>query len=185
MLSFPSLHKHAKTGRSGRNSKSWQKLRAQLSLRRSAPPCPQHLQQNQRQRSHHARAPPCQFPVESNVNLRIMLSYSPMRRARAQDPSESVAAVTYRRHWAKRNDQAPQKRAFLAYGPGHSKSSALTCKAKRETYIRFHQYSSLLHKVYNVVWGCALSVLEMLHYNLPFGIRPLGGRYTTQSYRQS
>jgi hypothetical protein len=111
-----------------KNSKSWQRLRAQLSLHRSAPPYPQHLQLHRRRRSHlyslHARALPCQFPVELNANLRIMLSYSPMRRARAQDPSESVAAVAYRRHWAKCNDQAPQKRASLAYGPGHLKSSA-------------------------------------------------------------
>ena len=150
MPSFPSLHRHAKTGRSGcvsglriisdhpgsygsfhsyrKNSKSWQKLRARLSLRRSAPRYPQHpqLQRHRRShpRSHHAQALPCQFPVESNVNLRIMLSYSPTRRARAQDPSESVAVMAYRRLWAKCNDQAPQKRASLAYGPDHSKSSA-------------------------------------------------------------
>jgi hypothetical protein len=111
-----------------KNSKSWQKLRAQLSLRRSAPPYPQHLQLNRRRRSHlrshHARAHPCHFPVESNANLRIMLSYSPTRRARAQDLSESVVVVAYRRHWAKCNDQAPQKQASLAHGPDHSKSSA-------------------------------------------------------------
>ncbi len=111
-----------------KNSKSWQKLRAQLSLRRSAPRYPQHLQLRRRRRSHprsrHARALPCQFPAESNANMRIMLSYSPTRRARAQDPWESVAVVTYRRHWAKCNDQAPQKRASLAHGPDHSKSSA-------------------------------------------------------------
>jgi hypothetical protein len=150
MPSFPSLHRHAKTGRSGcvsglriisdqsvdmllptsyrKNSKSWQKLRAQLSLRRSAPLYPQRLQLHRRRRSHlcshHARALPCRFPVELNANLRIMLSYSPTRRARAQDPSESVAVVAYRRHWAKCNDQAPQKRASLAYGPDRSKSSA-------------------------------------------------------------
>lgn len=111
-----------------KNLKSWQKLRVQLYLRRSALPCPQHLQLHRRQRSHlrshHARAPPCHFPVVSNANLRIMLSYSPTHRARAQDLSEPVAVVTYRRHWAKCNDQAPQKRASLAYGPDHSKSSA-------------------------------------------------------------
>ena len=112
-----------------KNSKSWQNLRAQLSLRRSARPYPQHLQLHQRRpshlRTHHARALPCQFLVELNANLRIILSYRPTRRARAQDPSESVAVVTYRRHWAKCNDQVPQKRASLAYGPDHSKSSAL------------------------------------------------------------
>jgi hypothetical protein len=111
-----------------KNSKSWQKLRAQLSLRRSAPPYPQHLQLHQRLRSrlysHHAQAPPCQFPVELNANLRIMLSYSPTRRARGQDPSVSVTVVAYRRHWARCNGQAPQKRASLVYDPGHSKSSA-------------------------------------------------------------
>lgn len=111
-----------------KNSKSWQKLRAQLSLRRSAPPYPLRLQLHQRRRSHlrshHARAPPCQFHVESNANSRKMLSYSPTRRARAQDPSESVAVMVYRRHWAKFNDQAPQKRVSLAHGPDHSKSSA-------------------------------------------------------------
>lgn len=113
-----------------KNSKSWQKLRAQLSLRRSAPPYPLRLQLQLHQRrrshlrSHHARAPPCQFHVESNANSRKMLSYSPTRRARAQDPSESVAVMVYRRHWAKFNDQAPQKRVSLAHGPDHSKSSA-------------------------------------------------------------
>jgi hypothetical protein len=111
-----------------KNSKSWQKLRAQLSLRRSAPLYPQHLQLRRRRRSHlrshHARALPCQFLVESNANLRIMVSYRSTRRARVQDPSESVVAVAYRQHWAKCNDQAPQKRAYLAHGPDHSKSSA-------------------------------------------------------------
>ena len=48
--------------------------------------------------------------------------------------------------------------------------SPRTCKARRETCIRSHQYSSLHRKVYNVVWGGALSILEMLHYNLPLGI---------------
>lgn len=111
-----------------KNSKSWQNLRAQLSLRRSAPPYPQRLQLHRRRRSHlrshHARAPPCQFHVESNANLRKMLSYSPTRRARAQDPSEPVAVMAYHRHWAKSNDQVPQKRVSLAHGPDHSKSSA-------------------------------------------------------------
>jgi hypothetical protein len=45
-----------------------------------------------------------------------------------------------------------------------------TCKAKRETCIRFHQYSSLLLKVYNVDRGGALTILEMLHNSLPLGI---------------
>jgi hypothetical protein len=150
MPSFPNLHRPAKTGRSGcvsgmriistslvdiplstsyrKNSKSWQKLRAQLSLRRSVPLYPRHLQLHRLRRSHlrshHARALPCQFPVELNANLRIMLSYSPTRRARAQDPPESVAAMAYPQHLAKCNDQAPQRRASLAHGPDHSKSSA-------------------------------------------------------------
>jgi len=107
-----------------KNSKSWQRPRAQLSLLRSAPPCPQHqqLRRRRRRRSHHARVLPCQFPVASNANSRTALSYSPTRRARARDPL--VAVMAYLRRWAKYNDQAPQKRASLAYGLDHSKSSA-------------------------------------------------------------
>jgi hypothetical protein len=109
-----------------KNSKSWQRPRDQLSHFRSAPPCPQHPLRRRRRnhlRSHHARAPPCQFPVASNANWRIMLSHSSTRRAQAQDRSQPVAVMAYHRRWAKCKDLERQKRASRVHGLGQLKSS--------------------------------------------------------------
>ena len=109
-----------------KNSKSWQKPRDQPSHFRSVPPCPQHQLRRRRRnhlRSHHARAPPYQFPVASNANSRTMLSHSSTHRAKAQDRSQPVAVMVYHRRWAKCKNQARQKRAYRVHGLGQLKSN--------------------------------------------------------------